>query len=87
MHEGKIHLTLRNPEDQDTLSLAALSTRQVLGGAAAPAPTSHAPSHVRRAAEPKPVAAKPAAPAPAPEPYKVSVIRGTKATESTPTQK
>src|SRR5215470_15484726 len=44
MHEGKIHLTLRNPEDQDTLSLAALSTRQVLGSSAAPAPVTRAPS-------------------------------------------
>jgi pilus assembly protein CpaB len=86
MHEGKIHLTLRNPEDQDTLSLAALSTRQVLGSAAAPAPVSRGVSRPRHT-EPKPVAQAPAAPQPAPEPYKVSVIRGTKATESTPTQK
>jgi pilus assembly protein CpaB len=86
MHEGKIHLTLRNPEDQDTLSLAALSTRQVLGSAAAPAPVSHGVSRPRRA-EPKPVAQAPAPPPAQPEPYKVSVIRGAKATESTPTQK
>jgi len=30
-HEGKIHLVLRNPEDQETVSVASLSTREMLG--------------------------------------------------------
>ena len=38
MHEGKIHLTLRNPEDADTLKLASISTGEMLGsGNPAPA--------------------------------------------------
>ncbi len=32
-HEGKIHLVLRNPEDQETTQVASLSTRQMLGQA------------------------------------------------------
>ena len=32
MHEGKIHLVLRNPEDQGVTQVASLSTRQMLGG-------------------------------------------------------
>jgi pilus assembly protein CpaB len=31
LHEGKIHLVLRNPEDQDETKVAALSTREMLG--------------------------------------------------------
>jgi pilus assembly protein CpaB len=31
LHEGKIHLVLRNPEDQDEVKVASLSTRQMLG--------------------------------------------------------
>lgn len=30
-HEGKIHLVLRNPEDQAEVSVASLSTREMLG--------------------------------------------------------
>jgi pilus assembly protein CpaB len=30
-HEGKIHLVLRNPEDQETVQVASLSTREMLG--------------------------------------------------------
>ena len=85
MHEGKIHLTLRNPEDQDTLSLAALSTRQVLGGAAAPAPVTRAPSRAPRHETSKPAAPQqPVAQAPAPEPYKPAIIRGTKVENKAP---
>lgn len=32
LHEGKIHLVLRNPGDADTLRVASLSTSQMLGG-------------------------------------------------------
>jgi pilus assembly protein CpaB len=87
MHEGKIHLTLRNPEDSDTLSLAAINTRQILGSAAAPAPA----PRVSRPAPVRPAPAKPAptpvVQAPKPEPYKPSVIRGSKITPQEPTQK
>jgi len=88
MHEGKIHLTLRNPEDSDTLTLATLNTRQILGSAAASAPASRV-SRPAPAKRPAPEAAKPApvAAAPKPEPYKPSVIRGSKVTTQEPTQK
>lgn len=36
LHEGKVHLVLRNPEDSDTLRVSSLSTQQMLGGDAAP---------------------------------------------------
>jgi len=88
MHEGKIHLTLRNPEDSDTLTLASVNTRQILGSSpSAPAPRVSRPAPARRpATEPVKVAA-PVAPAPKPEPYKPSVIKGGKITSQEPTQK
>lgn len=82
MHEGKIHLTLRNPEDADTLStLASISTRQILGGAAAPEPK---PQPARRTVTRRAAPTPPPAPAPEPEPYKPSVIKGGKVTEQKP---
>jgi pilus assembly protein CpaB len=32
LHEGKLHLVLRNPEDSDTTRVASLDTHQMLGG-------------------------------------------------------
>jgi len=32
LHEGKLHLVLRNPEDSDTLKVGSLSTEQMLTG-------------------------------------------------------
>lgn len=32
LHEGKLHLVLRNPEDADTLGVGALNTHEMLGG-------------------------------------------------------
>lgn len=32
LHEGKLHLVLRNPEDNDTLRVAGLDTREMLTG-------------------------------------------------------
>ena len=76
MHEGKIHLTLRNPEDVDTLKLAAVSTNDMLGNAPVAAPRATRSSG-RSTARPAPVTIQ--APTPAPEPpHKVTVIRGTK---------
>lgn len=34
LHEGKVHLVLRNPEDADTLRVAGLSTQEMLSGQA-----------------------------------------------------
>ena len=52
MHEGKIHLVLRNPEDQELVKVASLSTQEMLGHQTAAAPS--APTGARRAAAPRP---------------------------------
>jgi pilus assembly protein CpaB len=88
MHEGKVHLTLRNPEDSDTLTLAAINTRQVLGSSAAPAPAprvNRAPSRPQTVARQQPAPVQP--PAVKPEPYKPSVIRGGKRSNEEPANK
>jgi pilus assembly protein CpaB len=91
MHEGKVHLTLRNPEDSDTLSLASISTRQILGAAAAPAPQPRATTRSARRPTQSAVTQKPPEtrpiPAKEPEPYKASVIRGGKVTSQEPANK
>jgi len=85
MHEGKIHLTLRNPEDADTLRLASISTGEMLGtGNPAPArPAARTASRSRTAPE-RPVAQAPA-PAPVPaQPTKITVIKGSKQEDKVP---
>jgi len=84
MHEGKIHLTLRNPEDADTLKLASVSTGEMLGtGNPAPAPQARSAPRARTAPE-RPVAQAPA-PAPVPvQPTKVTVIKGSKQEDKVP---
>ena len=79
MHEGKIHLTLRNPEDTDTTKVASLDTKELLGNGnvAASGPrrsASRAPTVVYRDRE-VPVAATPP-----PAPYKVTVIKKSQST-------
>ncbi len=83
MHEGKIHLTLRNPEDADTLKLASVNTNEMLGGSAPAAPRtrSSAPSRPRVEYRDRPVQV--AAPVPA-APTKVTVIKGSKQEEKVP---
>lgn len=39
LHEGKLHLVLRNPEDLDTLRVASITTHQMLNGGAAASPS------------------------------------------------
>jgi pilus assembly protein CpaB len=81
MHEGKIHLTLRNPEDVDTLTvLKPIDTHEMLGGngpvAAAPrraAPREHV---VYRDSPAQPVAVAP--------PAKITVIKSGKSSEEDP---
>jgi pilus assembly protein CpaB len=83
MHEGRIHLTLRNPEDADTLSsLAAANTNELIGKrptvAASPRARASAPRVVYRDV---PVPVEPA------KPTKVTVIRGGKQQEQEPANK
>ncbi len=80
LHEGKIHLVLRNPEDSDTLRVSSLSTQQMLnndGGArmamrSKAAPKASAPA---RTEPTRPIIAH-AAPKPT-----VRIIREAKVTE------
>jgi pilus assembly protein CpaB len=79
MHEGKIHLTLRNPEDADTLKLASVRTSQILGlppPSATPRPSAPRTQVVYRD---RPV------PMPVPEePHKVRVIKAGKGSDEQP---
>ncbi len=85
MHEGKIHLTLRNPEDVDTLKLASINTNEMLGKPQA-APKSSgarsAPKVVYR--DRQPVAAAKPADIPVEAPTKVTVIKGGKQDSQVP---
>ena len=62
LHEGKLHLVLRNPEDSDTLRVSALGTNEMLSGnptnVAKPRSVSRAkakPAATTQMAEPTPV--------------------------------
>jgi hypothetical protein len=73
MHEGKVHLTLRNPEDADTMKVASLDTRELLGNGPVP---SAGPRHYSAPKEKIVYRDNPVAPAPPPaQPYKVTVIK------------
>lgn len=79
MHEGEVHLVLRNPEDQAKVNVEALSTREMLGAPlqvaakAGPAPRHYAPAPRAQ------VAAVPARPADRP---KIRMIRNASVTET-----
>ena len=79
LHEGKIHLVLRNPEDQEEAKVASLSTREMLGKQVAQAaPTRVASSGPRRSPEqPKAQVASARQPAP-----KVRIIRSANVSET-----
>ena len=51
LHEGKLHLVLRNPQDSDTLRVGALDTGQMLGSA--PTRVAAAPVRSERARAPR----------------------------------
>ena len=72
-HEGKVHLVLRNPDDHEQATIAALSTRQMLGTPAVVAK----PAPRRAAPAPRPVVAS----RPAEKP-KVRMIRSANVTET-----
>jgi pilus assembly protein CpaB len=84
LHEGKLHLVLRNPEDSDTLRVAALGTDEMLNGN----PTNvQKPRSVSRAkSRPAPVTTQ-AAPPPVRQPTQratkpvVRMIRDSKVTD------
>jgi pilus assembly protein CpaB len=80
LHEGKLHLVLRNPEDNDTLRVAGLDTREMLTGNDGTSHKSTKPARtvsrtVRRSPEPTRVSV-----ARAPKPT-VRIIREAKVTE------
>lgn len=75
MHEGKIHLVLRNPEDQAVSDVNALSTREMLGER--PAPVAKA-TGVRRTYSAAPVSQVAARP---PD-RKIRMIRSASVTET-----
>ncbi len=80
LHEGKIHLVLRNPEDQEVVRVASLSTREMLDRRSGMA--SRASSGAKRSvasgtsAPPQVAAARQAAPP------KVRIIRNASVTET-----
>jgi len=76
LHEGKIHLVLRNPDDQEVVRVASLSTRQMLDRQAVAVRTSGGP---RRPVEPSvapPVVARNT------PPPKIRVIKGATLSET-----
>jgi pilus assembly protein CpaB len=75
LHEGKIHLVLRNPEDQEENQVASLSTREMLGRVASKA----APTPGRRVAAAPPRAQVASRQEPKP---KVRIIRSANVSET-----
>jgi pilus assembly protein CpaB len=77
LHEGKLHLVLRNPGDHAIADVRSISTSEMTGGVVERAP------RPRTAPKPKPepVAAAPAPPPPTP---KVTLIKGVKVEEQEP---
>jgi len=85
MHEGKVHLTLRNPEDQDTLKVInSVDTKELLGNGGAVAAASPRHSAPRQTTKTVYVHDQAPAPAAAAPPPKVTVIRSGKSTEDKP---
>jgi pilus assembly protein CpaB len=86
MHEGKIHLTLRNPEDADTLKLASVSTGEMLGSGNAPVSSApRGPRTAARSTAPRVEYRDRVVQAPVKEePYKVTVIKTGKQAEQEP---
>jgi len=82
LHEGKLHLVLRNPEDADTTRVASLDTHEMLGGEAPKvAATGHSRSHGKPApAKETPAPARPVAQVRPPKPT-VRIIRDSKVSE------
>ena len=83
LHEGKLHLVLRNPQDSDTMKVASLDTREMLGGepSKTPPPRGRGGSGAKAAAPKEtPAPARPMAQGRAAKPT-VRIIRDSKVTE------
>jgi len=78
LHEGKIHLVLRNPEDQEVVSIASLSTREMLDRRP-PQMARATPGPRRAVTSPTPGPVAIARPAPPP---KVRIIRQANVSET-----
>jgi pilus assembly protein CpaB len=86
LHEGRLHLVLRNPEDSDTVQVAALNTPQMLSGMtpSSTAAVRRAPSKATKAskAPTTPTETRPVVTRPGREPKPmVRIIREAKVTE------
>jgi pilus assembly protein CpaB len=77
LHEGKIHLVLRNPDDQEVVRVASLSTREMLDRRALAARTTSGVRRPTTGTTPTQVASARQAP-----PAKVRVIKGSSLTET-----
>jgi Flp pilus assembly protein CpaB len=76
LHEGKIHLVLRNPEDQEVTTVNSLSTREMLDRRSLATRSATTP---RRSAASSP---GPVASARATQPSKVRIIKGSNISET-----
>ncbi len=83
LHEGKIHLVLRNPQDSDTLRVASLDTHEMLGGEPSKVPATGAHRGTRGKPAPAKETAPPARPVAQVRPVKptVRIIRDSKVSE------
>jgi pilus assembly protein CpaB len=88
LHEGRLHLVLRNPEDSDTVQVASIDTPQMLAGLSGTTPRSaaavrKAPSRVSKApvVRSEPAPSRPAVRAGRQEKPVVRIIREAKVTE------
>jgi pilus assembly protein CpaB len=80
-HEGKIHLVLRNPDDQETVQVTSLSTREMLGQKALARPEPRIA--VRRTSGPtRPAPTQIAAVNKPAEKSKIRIIRSASVTET-----
>ncbi len=81
LHEGKIHLVLRNPEDQEEVKVASLSTQEMLGHRQVAAAPTSAPARARRRPD-GPVTAQPVASMRPADKPKVRIIRNANVSET-----
>ncbi|HYJ32869.1 MAG TPA: Flp pilus assembly protein CpaB [Candidatus Binatia bacterium] len=81
LHEGKIHLVLRNPEDADTMRVAGLSTGEMLDGRPGPKLAKAVKHSLNKTGTAVAAATVPHMPATRPVKPTVRIIREAKVTE------